>query len=83
MAPSRCVAPDGERLRSSSNGTRPFLDRKRQALTAFRSQLATTDPEEAEHVDTGLTPSFLANFTGARELFFPVPQQAGGQRESR
>jgi LmbE family N-acetylglucosaminyl deacetylase len=63
--------------------TRPFLDRKRQALTAFRSQLATTDPEEAEHVDTGLTPSFLANFTGARELFFPVPQQAGGQRESR
>jgi LmbE family N-acetylglucosaminyl deacetylase len=53
--------------------TQAFLDRKRRALAAFRSQLATSaDSADAGSSAVGLTPSFLANFTGARELYFPV-----------
>ena len=53
--------------------TEGFGPRKGRALSAFRSQLATTgDPAEAADDAAGLTPSFLANFTGGREIFFPI-----------
>ncbi len=53
--------------------TQAFVERKRQALAAFRSQLAGTGaPGERDPAAGGLTSDFLASFTGAREIFFPV-----------
>jgi LmbE family N-acetylglucosaminyl deacetylase len=58
--------------------TGPFLDRKQRAIAAFRSQLADpADYEERGAAADGLTPSFLASFTGAREIFFPVDTEPG------
>ena len=53
--------------------TRPFLDRKRRAIATFHSQLAAAGAEDdLDPVAGGLTPDFLASFTGSREVFFPV-----------
>lgn len=69
--------------RAEAVHTRTFLDRKRAAINTFHSQLAaTTDTgDDADHVNAGLTASFLANFTGARELFFPI--LGAGRRDPR
>ena len=53
-----------------------YRQRKRQAVAAYRSQLATRNdaPE-------GLTPRFIKHFTGRAEMFFPVtPDARRGER---
>jgi LmbE family N-acetylglucosaminyl deacetylase len=59
----RCGRPETVR-------TQGFLEAKRRAIGAFRSQLAPTDG--TGDPAAGLTPRFLTSFTGAREIFFPV-----------
>jgi LmbE family N-acetylglucosaminyl deacetylase len=70
----------GALLRTTKGSGRPetvrtqgFVERKREALAAFRSQLAGTGAAgDRDPAAGGLTPDFLASFTGAREIFFPV-----------
>jgi LmbE family N-acetylglucosaminyl deacetylase len=45
-----------------------FGGRKRQAVDAYASQLAARDDDRE-----GIKPSYLRNFSGAYEMFFPVP----------
>ena len=45
-----------------------YRERKREAVAAYPSQMAARDNEPE-----GLWPSFLRNFDGPYELFFPVP----------
>ena len=53
--------------------TGPFLDRKRRAIATFHSQLAAAGAgDDFGPAAGGLTPDFLASFTGSREIFFPV-----------
>jgi LmbE family N-acetylglucosaminyl deacetylase len=54
-----------------------YRERKREAVAAYPSQMAARDNEPE-----GLWPSFLRNFDGPYELFFPVPVAAavGGAR---
>jgi LmbE family N-acetylglucosaminyl deacetylase len=49
--------------------TRGVVDRKRQAIAAYASQLAAAG---ATGPDAGLGPAFIEQFLGAREIFFPV-----------
>ena len=46
-----------------------YLDRKREAIAAYRSQLAANGGSE------GLEPAFLRHFDGPFEIFFPVPPE--------
>jgi LmbE family N-acetylglucosaminyl deacetylase len=62
-------------VRQLRRGGRPELvrtggyrDRKREAIAAYSSQLA-----DSNDAPEGLRPSFLRNFDGAYEVFFPVP----------
>jgi LmbE family N-acetylglucosaminyl deacetylase len=79
----------GSLLRTARGSGRPetvrtnaFLDRKRRAIAAFRSQLAVLDDhEDSGPAADGLTPSFLANFTGAREIFFPIMSQLADRKD--
>jgi LmbE family N-acetylglucosaminyl deacetylase len=52
--------------------TRGLLERKRRAIDAFQSQMPPSGAAGEVDPEAGLTPSFLASFTGAREIFFPV-----------
>jgi len=56
-----------ERVRTSG-----YLDRKREAIGLFRSQLTAAAGGELDK-GLGLTPRFLRRFTGAHEVFFPIP----------
>jgi LmbE family N-acetylglucosaminyl deacetylase len=49
-----------------------YRERKREAVAAYPSQMAARDNEPE-----GLWPSFLRNFDGPYELFFPVPVAGG------
>jgi LmbE family N-acetylglucosaminyl deacetylase len=52
-----------------------FQARKRQAVGAYASQLAARDDDPE-----GIKPSYLRNFGGAYEMFFPVPLDADRAR---
>jgi LmbE family N-acetylglucosaminyl deacetylase len=47
-----------------------YLDRKRNAIAVFHSQMSAAAGGEQKE---GLTPEFLRHFTTDREIFFPVP----------
>lgn len=49
-----------------------YLEGKRKAIDTFRTQMPSSGVAGEVDSDAGLTPSLLASFPGAREIFFPV-----------
>jgi LmbE family N-acetylglucosaminyl deacetylase len=56
--------------RPETVSTTGYLQRKREAVAVYRSQISTGT---GRHRTEGLEPWFLRHFLGQREIFFPVP----------